>query len=417
MRREAPPAPEKDFSSFMDSVDYDSPEFCWNYYNSCAKMISDKYRILLEQEARNLDHISGREKKFELIINLITKGQNAASLELIKELGQIDRNSIHSEIKGCQEKIINLLYLYLGSKNVEELYQELENEPNVPLETLLEQLDKLVGLANVKNQVQRLIKFNKIQKLRTINGLKKTDKTMHLAFLGNPGTGKTSVARIIGKMYRSIGCLSKGHFIEVSRTDLIAEYQGQTAIKVKKLIDRAKGGVLFIDEAYSITENDHCDSYGRECLTELTKALEDYRDDLVVIVAGYTRPMEQFFESNPGLKSRFSNFIFFPDYDVTELLDIFCYLCKEQEYELDDKSKVLVRGWLLDKLDKKDENFSNGRLVRNLFDEVITNQAIRLSNQVKISKQDLARLIDKDIPTVKEVNHDLQEFRRSTDCQ
>lgn len=362
-------------------------------------MISDKYRILLEQEARNLDHISGCEKRFELIVNSITKEQNDdASLELIKELGKIDRDFILSEVKKSQERILKLLYLYLGSRDVEELYQRLEKEPNIPLEDLLKELDKLVGLANVKNQVQRLIKFNKIQKLRTINGLKETDKTMHLAFLGNPGTGKTSVARIIGKMYRSIGCLSKGHFIEVSRTDLIAEYQGQTAVKVKKLINRAKGGVLFIDEAYSITENDHCDSYGRECLTELTKALEDYRDDLVVIVAGYTHPMEQFFESNPGLKSRFNNFILFPDYDINELFNIFCHICKENEYELNNQAKMLVREWLLEKLEKKDKNFSNGRLVRNLFDEVITNQAIRLSNQTEISKQDLVMLTERDIP-------------------
>ena len=366
-------------------------------------MISDKYRILLEQEARNLDTISGCEnRRFELIVNSITKEQNDdASLELIKELGKIDRDSMLSEVRKSQERILKLLYLYLGSRDVEELYQRLEKEPDIPLEDLLKELDKLIGLANVKNQVQRLIKFNQIQKLRTINGLKETDKTMHLAFLGNPGTGKTSVARIIGKMYRSIGCLSKGHFIEVSRTDLIAEYQGQTAVKVKKLINRAKGGVLFIDEAYSITENDHCDSYGRECLTELTKALEDYRDDLVVIVAGYTRPMEQFFESNPGLKSRFNNFIHFPDYDIDELFDIFCHICKENEYKLNTQAKMLVREWLLKKLEKKDENFSNGRLVRNLFDEVITNQAIRLSNQTKISKQDLVMLTKEDIPDKK----------------
>lgn len=367
-------------------------------------MISDKYIVLLEQEARNLDCLSGGEKRFESIVYSITKEQNdIASLELIKELGKVCSNSTFSDAKKYQERIIKLLYQYLGSKDIEELYLKLKAESDIPLADLLKELEDLVGLANVKNQVQRLIKFNKVQKLRTINGLKKTDKTMHLAFLGNPGTGKTSVARIIGKMYRSIGCLSKGHFIEASRTDLIAEYQGQTAVKVKKLINKAKGGVLFIDEAYSITENNHCDSYGRECLTELTKALEDYRDDLVVIVAGYTRPMEQFFESNPGLKSRFNNFILFPDYDINELFDIFCYICNEKEYVLNDQAKILVKKWLLDKLDKKDENFSNGRLVRNLFDEVITNQAIRLSSQDTISKQDLATLIDKDVPTVK--NH------------
>lgn len=366
-------------------------------------MTSDECISLWETEARNLDRISGSEKRFETIVHSITREQNeTASLELIEELGKIDHTSISSEAKKHQEKIVHFLYLYLGVKNIEELAQKCKAESNIPLENLLEELDRLVGLTNVKTQVQRLIKFNKIQKLRAIKGLKKTDKTMHLAFLGNPGTGKTTVARIIGKMYRAIGCLSKGHFIEASRTDLIAEYQGQTAVKVKRLINRAKGGVLFIDEAYSITENDHCDSYGRECLTELTKALEDFRDDLVVIVAGYTRPMEQFFESNPGLKSRFNTFIFFPDYDINELFDIFCYICNENEYELNDQAAELVKQWLLDKLNAKEDNFANGRLVRNLFDEIITNQAIRLSNQLDISKQDLTMLIEKDIPTVGE---------------
>lgn len=269
----------------------------------------------------------------------------------------------------------------------------------MPFEDLQKELYELVGLDNVKQQVRNLIGFNRIQKLRVDNGLKKSDKTLHMAFLGNPGTGKTSVARIIGKMYKSIGLLSKGHFIEASRTDLIAEYQGQTAIKVKRLISRAKGGVLFIDEAYSITENDHSDSYGRECLTELTKALEDYRDDLVVIVAGYTELMEQFFNSNPGLKSRFNTFVSFGDYSLEELVDIFRYLCISNEYEADDQTLEKVSNWLRVKLNQKDENFANGRLVRNLFDDIIMNQSIRLSEQNgNISKDMLKVLKQCDVP-------------------
>ena len=175
--------------------------------------------------------------------------------------------------------------------------------------------------------------------------------TLHLAFTGNPGTGKTTVARIVGRIYKQIGLLSKGHFLEVSRTDLIAGYQGQTALKVKDVITKAKGGVLFIDEAYSITENDHADSYGRECLTELTKALEDYRDDLVVIVAGYTSPMEKFFESNPGLKSRFNTFIQFDDYNSKELMDILEVMCKKDDYVLDSSIKEDIQS-LFDEIDK-----------------------------------------------------------------
>lgn len=208
---------------------------------------------------------------------------------------------------------------------------------------ILEELNSLVGLESVKLKVNDLIAYQKVQKLRRENNLHSVKNTLHLAFTGNPGTGKTTVARIVGHIYKQIGLLSKGHFVEVSRTDLIAGYQGQTALKVKKVIDKAKGGVLFIDEAYSITENEHSDSYGRECLTELTKALEDYRDDLVVIVAGYTEPMNNFFESNPGLKSRFNTFIEFPDYEASELESILYTMCKKNDYILDDNVKSMGR--------------------------------------------------------------------------
>lgn len=359
----------------------------------------------LAKEAKQLDTSLGQETKFENLIREITEEHGArASLELINELGILVKKSALPKIKERQEKIIELLYKYLGSKDIDELYQNLKEVSNIPLEDLLKELYEFVGLDNVKQQVRNLIGFNKIQKLRVDNGLKKSDKTLHMAFLGNPGTGKTSIARIIGKMYKSIGLLSKGHFIEASRTDLIAEYQGQTAIKVKRLTNRAKGGVLFIDEAYSITENDHSDSYGRECLTELTKALEDYRDNLVVIVAGYTDLMEKFFNSNPGLKSRFNTYIFFNDYNLDELVNIFIHLCNINEYEVDKNAIVRVKEWLQAKLSQKDENFSNGRLVRNLFDDIIMNQSIRLSKQTgSISKELLKLLVEDDVP------HDLYD--------
>lgn len=199
-------------------------------------------------------------------------------------------------------------------------------------------------------------------------------------------------------MYKAIGLLSKGHFIEASRTDLIAEYQGQTAIKVKRLINRARGGVLFIDEAYSITENDHTDSYGRECLTELTKALEDYREDLVVIVAGYTDLMEKFFESNPGLKSRFNTFISFSDYSLDELVEIFKYTCHQNDYVAEKGAIEKVRNLLQEKLNEKDRYFSNGRLVRNLFDDITMKQSKRLANMTgSVTKEALMLITEEDV--------------------
>lgn len=229
---------------------------------------------------------------------------------------------------------------------------------------------------------------------------------MHLAFTGNPGTGKTTVARIVGRIYKEIGLLSKGHFIEVSRTDLIAGYQGQTALKVKEVIGKAKGGVLFIDEAYSITENEHSDSYGRECLTELTKALEDYRQDLVVIVAGYPKPMEKFFESNPGLKSRFNSFIVFDNYNENELFDILQNICNKEDYILSDDLKREIKNYLRKEVLNEEEQFSNGRFIRNLFEEMIIQQARRLYTCESLKIEDLKTLCTDDFKMNVSINED-----------
>lgn len=361
-------------------------------------MRPNDYKLKFVEESQKLDKKLGTNK-FETIISEIAEEHNEISiLKLINQLGILKNE--HSEFESEQRKIIELMYLYLGALKVDELYQKLKASSNLSLDVLQEQLNQLVGLHAVKEQVHDLIIFNKIQQLREKEGLKKSNKTLHMAFLGNPGTAKTTVARIVGKMYKSLGLLSKGHFIEASRTDLIAEYQGQTAIKVRKLVNQAKGGVLFIDEAYSITENDKSDSYGKESLTELTKALEDYRDDLVVIVAGYSDLMKSFFKSNPGLKSRFNTFIDFPDYSLDELLDIFKFDCKEFEYIPSEEALLKAREWLKNALENKDSNFSNGRLVRNFFDDMIILQSKRLTKfNMPINKTELTQIIENDIPT------------------
>ncbi|MDG5473621.1 AAA family ATPase [Jeotgalibacillus sp. ET6] len=362
-------------------------------------MISENYKHLLVKETKQLDVYLGRNTDFQKLVQEITDEQNdKAALELIKNLGILTKRESLPKMEEKQEKIVEILYKYLGAQKIDWLVQDLKDSSYVSLENLLVQLEDLIGLENVKQQVRDLIDYNKIQQMRVDNGLKKSNKTYHIAFLGNPGTAKTTVARIVGRMYKAIGLLSKGHFIEASRTDLIAEYQGQTAIKVKRLINRAKGGVLFIDEAYSLTENDHSDSYGRESLTELTKALEDYRDDLVVIVAGYADLMEQFFQSNPGLKSRFNTFISFNDYSLEELVQIFNYNCKHNDYIAEKEAIEKVRDLLKVKLDEKNEQFSNGRLVRNLFDDITMNQAKRLSKiKERIVKEELILLKKEDV--------------------
>lgn len=306
----------------------------------------------------------------------------------------------NSEARLVIRSVYNVLLPFLGKIKIRELVNKesrVEVISHESFEDLYTKLDSLIGLDKVKNTVRDLISYHHIQMLRGKAGLKIPNRTLHLAFLGNPGTGKTTVARIVGKMYRELGLLSKGHFLEVSRTDLIAGYQGQTALKVKEVIEKAKGGVLFIDEAYSLTENDHSDSYGRECLTELTKALEDYRKDLVVIVAGYTDLMKSFFESNPGLKSRFNTFIEFNDYSSVELVEIFMQMCQQDDYAVSEECKQELSNIIASEVSIKTGKFANGRFVRNLYEDVLMNHARRLSSSENITPEQLSSLTLEDL--------------------
>lgn len=360
----------------------------------------DKYKKKLINNASKLDAVTDSCGEItKLATDIVEENSKVATIALLKKISEIISDRANKiEIKRVAQLVnANLIeyYGYFALQNLCKGDSEVDDDPRT-LSELLDELNALVGLETVKGKVGDLIAYQKVQKLRRENNLNSSKNTLHLAFTGNPGTGKTTVARIVGHVYKQIGLLSKGHFVEVSRTDLIAGYQGQTALKVKSVIEKAKGGVLFIDEAYSITENDHSDSYGRECLTELTKALEDYRDDLVVIVAGYTEPMEKFFESNPGLKSRFNTFIEFPDYDVDDLEKILLSICKNNDYELSDDACANIRAYLEDNVSKKDKNFANGRLVRNLYDDLVMNHARRVANITDPTKKDLLTILSED---------------------
>lgn len=373
-------------------------------------MCKNNYKSNLIKSASDLDNaLSENGRLTKLAEKIIDKNSKQATKELLKTIGDVIKNtdtSNQTRILSNNVKETLIKYQgYIAIKNCYILTDEIDSrltENQFLLEEkllpeLLQELEDLVGLKNVKEEVNSLIAFQKIQNLRKKYDLENSKNTLHLAFTGNPGTGKTTVARIVGHIYKQLGLLSKGHFIEASRTDLIASYQGQTAMKVHKLVEKAKGGVLFIDEAYSITENEHTDSYGRECITELTKALEDYRDDLVVIVAGYTKPMEKFFSSNPGLKSRFNTFIEFNDYDEYELATILEKLCINNDYLMNNESKIEIQRVLKEQVDSKDEYFANGRLVRNIYDNMITKQAQRLAKLDKVNKEQLIELRIEDI--------------------
>ncbi|MGX7100712.1 AAA family ATPase [Gemella sanguinis] len=363
----------------------------------------EKYVKVLNNIASTLDAMTFSGGEITRLANGITDENDGekSTIALLKQINIIvDSKEYTKEIKQVAAALRNSIIDYYGYKRLIEICnkekQNRELEDKRSLQDLLAELNALVGLESVKEKVNDLIAYQKVQKLRRENNLHSSKNTLHLAFTGNPGTGKTTVARIVGRIYKEIGLLSNGHFVEVSRTDLIAGYQGQTALKVKSVIEKAKGGVLFIDEAYSITENENSDSYGKECLTELTKALEDYRDDLVVIVAGYTEPMNQFFESNPGLKSRFNTFIEFEDYSSEELYDILLSICKANDYKITESAEQIIREYLTTIVTEKSDNFANGRMVRNLYDDLVMNHARRVVQLENPQFADLSTVIAED---------------------
>jgi type VII secretion ATPase EccA len=249
--------------------------------------------------------------------------------------------------------------------------------PPLPLAELQAELDSLVGLETVKEQVRALLAFLQVQGRRLENGLPEVATTQHLVFVGNPGTGKTTIARLLAQMYRSMGLLEKGHLVEVDRAGLVGEYVGQTAVKTDRAIRRALDGVLFIDEAYALTPPDLRMDFGSEAVETLLKRMEDYRHRLVVIVAGYPRLMRRFLESNPGLQSRFSRELSFPDYSTAELLAITQRFAATNEYDLEADAERALTG-IFDGV-KHGEGFGNARFARTLFEQALNAQALRLA--------------------------------------
>lgn len=263
---------------------------------------------------------------------------------------------------------------------------------NMGLDEKLAEFHDMIGLYEVKKEVDALINLIRIQKLRASYGLKNTETSKHMVFTGNPGTGKTTVARILASIYKDLGVLEKGTFIEVDRSGLVKGYVGQTAIQVKKVIEEAKGGILFIDEAYTLTVNRGENDYGQEAVDTILKAMEDMRDDLIIIVAGYPDLMEQFLESNPGLKSRFNKFIDFQDYTVDEEMQILEKMCCKQEYSMTNPVKNYVHALIEKRLAQKEESNANARDVRNMLENAIMRQATRLISAPNPTKEMLTAL-------------------------
>lgn len=294
-------------------------------------------------------------------------------------------------------KIIGGLYLNKDKEDEEENKNRVLLNNDAELEEILKEVDEMIGLEGVKKEIHNLVNVLQVQKMREDRGLKYPVMSNHLVFTGNPGTGKTTVARKIAKIYRCLGILERGQLIETDRSGLVAGYMGQTAEKVNEVVEKAMGGILFIDEAYALSNNKLEGDFGQEAIDTLLKVMEDKRDNFVVIVAGYPEPMEEFLDSNPGLRSRFNKYVRFEDYSVSQLNDIFIGLCTSQDYILSDEAKAELLLKIGQMVAESKENFANAREVRNLFEKVVTAQANRIMNQpgkdmdslITIEKEDL----------------------------
>lgn len=282
-------------------------------------------------------------------------------------------------------------------KQLKEILKSHQAEPSPSkLKSSTSELDTLVGLASVKEEIKTLSNFIKIQQKRKEQGLKSSSVSYHCVFTGNPGTGKTTVARIVAQIYKDLGILSKGHLVETDRAGLVAEYVGQTAVKTNKIIDSALDGVLFIDEAYSLIGTGQ--DYGKEAIATLLKRMEDNRDRLVVILAGYSKEMQDFINTNPGLQSRFNRYIDFPDYSAEELLQIFEKNVEKFDYKLQNEVRQAMKEFFHNAVENKDANFGNARFVRNIFEKTLEKQANRLSTDPDLDTDELTLITLADLP-------------------
>lgn len=311
----------------------------------------------------------------------------------------IDRIAGGGAVDDLDSELEDLMNSAQGSRK--QSSQQPADAPSVQaekedLDTCLAELDALVGLDSVKEEIRKLSDFLKVQRMREDAGLATAAISNHMVFTGNPGTGKTTVARLVARIFKALGFLKKGHLVEVDRAGLIGQYVGHTETKTRDVINSAMDGILFIDEAYALA-GEGKEDFGQQAIDTLVKMMEDYRKRLVVIVAGYAGPMESFVQANPGLQSRFTTYIDFPNYDVEALAEIFLKICEANEYKLAEEARPVLRTCLQHALEGEPESFGNGRYCRNLFEQSLRIHAMRLARQKAApSKDELSLLTEAD---------------------
>lgn len=403
------------------------------YKNKKAKQLTQVYRILGEE------YLSGKEVHSDEVIRNLTRYLIALD-EFLKEFGLLgpDQRTAPVRQKGGARRTVlrkdgntsagNAAYYdgnnttgtgasgaggrvgtggvsgsggstASGSGAADSSTAQYEEEPEQTADELIAELNALTGLKGVKEEINGLINLVKVQQMRAERGLKTTQVNKHLVFAGNPGSGKTTVARLLAKIYAAIGVLEEGHLVEVDRAGLVSGYIGQTAIKTQDAIEDALGGVLFIDEAYALTNGKGQGDFGQEAVETLLKGMEDHRDDLIVICAGYTDEMEAFLDSNPGLRSRFSKVIVFEDYTAEEEIAILKSMCRKQDYTLSKEALETARAFFEERCANKPKTFANARDVRNYLEKAITNHAGRVVTLTgrKASKKALSTIEKTDL--------------------
>lgn len=391
-------------SSVCESEVFLPPVFYWNLAENDAKRGTEASRTFIRMLTNILlylaavdDDVSYDEAAYitECTDKLTAICDTSGVRKSREALNPLDY--VTSSEPGFQEKHRLQEQTAGGEKLKEGDAEKTDTEEKKPdFDELMAQLDSLVGLDDVKKDIKNLMNLVKVRRLRKENGLPIPPMSLHMVFMGNPGTGKTTVARIISGLYAAIGVLEKGQLIEVDRSGLVAGYVGQTALKTQEVIKSALGGVLFIDEAYSLASGGEND-FGREAIETILKAMEDHRDELIVVVAGYDGPMEKFINSNPGLQSRFNKYFYFPDYNGEQLLHIFKGQCKKNGYALTEEAEAEAKAMFEELYENRGENFGNGRDVRNVFEDTVVRQSNRVAALDAPTKDDLMQFLPEDL--------------------